>query len=142
MVENNNAAQSAPPPVIPPVQNVPPPPPPPGQVHVVPPAENEGAEIVARVKEFQKFKPPVFKGEKDPIVAKHWILKLEKLFDLMKTSSVERATFAAFMLEEEAEYWWKATKTVLNSRHAEITWEVFIEAFKEQYIPETAQRMR
>ena len=46
------------------------------------------------------------------------------------------------MLEEEAEYWWKATETILSAQHIKITWEVFMEAFKEQFIPETAQRMR
>ena len=83
------------------------------------------------MKDSQNLNPPKFNGVKDPIQAEHWLIQVEKLLDYMECSSEERVTLATFTLTGEAEHWWKTTRTALGAQHQVITWEHFLEAFRQ-----------
>lgn len=40
-------------------------------------------------------------------------MQLEKIFDVIGCTEVQNASFAIFMLNEEAEHWWKTTRETL-----------------------------
>uniref|UniRef100_A0A2N9IMJ0 RNA-directed DNA polymerase n=1 Tax=Fagus sylvatica TaxID=28930 RepID=A0A2N9IMJ0_FAGSY len=84
---------------------------------------------------FRKLGPPVFKGTTDPFEAEAWVKRMEKLFTTMGCTDDQRVTFAAFMLEGEADVWWTEEQRLLCGAGRQITWEVFLETFYEHYFP-------
>ena len=56
------------------------------------------------LEQFQKLKPPAFKGELDPIQAKGHQIK--KILGLIECTESQKVTFTTFMLQGEAEHWW------------------------------------
>jgi hypothetical protein len=84
---------------------------------------------------FRKLGPPVFKGTTDPFEAEAWVKRMEKLFTTMGCTDDRRVTFAAFMLEGEANVWWTEEQRLLCGTSRQITWEVFLETFYEHYFP-------
>ncbi|XP_018685045.2 uncharacterized protein LOC103995568 isoform X2 [Musa acuminata AAA Group] len=85
------------------------------------------------IKQFKKLSPPCFSGEPDPMVAEQWMMQMEKIFDVLNFSDHQKVSFATFMLEGEAEYWWKTIRRISEIRHEHITWKVFVEKFNEKY---------
>jgi hypothetical protein len=77
----------------------------------------------------------VFKGTTDPFEAEAWVKRMEKLFTTMGCTDDQRVTFAAFMLEGEADVWWTEEQRLLCGTSRQITWEVFLETFYEHYFP-------
>jgi hypothetical protein len=77
----------------------------------------------------------VFKGATDPFEAEAWVNRMEKLFTTMGCIDDQRVTFAAFMLEGEADVWWTEEQRLLCGTSRQITWEVFLETFYEHYFP-------
>ncbi|CAL9130901.1 unnamed protein product, partial [Musa textilis] len=90
----------------------------------------------SRIEQFKKLSPPCFSGEPDPMVAEQWIMRMEKIFDVLDCPDDQKVSFATFMLEGEAEYWWKTIKRISEARHEHITWKVFVEKFNEKYFPD------
>ena len=43
-----------------------------------------------------------------------WILKIEKFFIVINCSEEKKASYAAFMLDKEADHWWLMTKRLLE----------------------------
>ena len=54
--------------------------------------------------------PPYFSSTSDPTEAEVWILKIEKFFDVIDCSEEQKAFCVAFMLDKEANHWWRMTK--------------------------------
>ncbi|KAL6345741.1 hypothetical protein AAG906_017485 [Vitis piasezkii] len=59
---------------------------------------------------------PYFSGTSDPTEAEAWIMKIEKFFDVIDCSEEQKASYAAFMLDKEADHWWRMTKRLLEDR--------------------------
>ncbi|RVW26566.1 Transposon Ty3-G Gag-Pol polyprotein [Vitis vinifera] len=57
--------------------------------------------------DFKKLGPPYFSGATDPTEAEAWILKMEKFFGVIDCSEEQKASYAAFMLDKEADHWWQ-----------------------------------
>ena len=105
------------------------------------------SKIVQRVVEgpsvlehFRRLNPPYFKGESQPIIAKHWLRSIEKIFWTIRCEEDEKVNLATFMLEERADVWWSA---MLQNLHEDGTIEAtsgdFIQLFKSKYISEHVQ---
>ena len=47
-----------------------------------------------------------------------------------------------YMLEGEAELWWRSTKRLLEARELHITWETFMEAFYDKYFPKNVKNQK
>ena len=60
--------------------------------------------------DFLGLKPPTFQGTTNPAVAEEWIKKIEQIFQIMcrDISEEEKVDYATFMLQGEAQKWWKA----------------------------------
>ena len=98
---------------------------------------NQGNHFNGLLNQFRKANPPSFLGEHDPIKAERWVMQLEKIFGVIECTTEQRVSLATYMLEGEAEYWWKGAKRLLESKGLQITWETFIETFFDKYFPET-----
>ena len=89
--------------------------------------------------DFKKLGPPYFSGTSDPTEAENWILKMEKFFDVIDRSEEQKASYAVFMLDKEANHWWLMTKRLLEDQ-GPIIWRQFREAFYKKYFPEGNKR--
>ena len=88
--------------------------------------------------DFKKLGPPYFFGTLDPTKAETWILKIEKFFDVIDCSEEQKASYATFMLDKEADHWWCMTKRLLED-HGLIVWRQFKEAFYKKYFPDSVR---
>ncbi|RVW46074.1 Transposon Ty3-G Gag-Pol polyprotein [Vitis vinifera] len=86
--------------------------------------------------DFKKLGPPYFSGATDPTEAEAWILKMEKFFGVIDCSEEQKASYAAFMLDKEADHWWRMTRRLLEDQ-GPITWRQFREAFYKKYFPDS-----
>ncbi|RVW18432.1 Transposon Ty3-G Gag-Pol polyprotein [Vitis vinifera] len=91
--------------------------------------------------DFKKLGPPYFSGVTDPIEAEAWILKMEKFFGVIDCSEEQKASYAAFMLNKEADHWWRMTRRLLEDQ-GPITWRQFREAFYKKYFPDSVRRQK
>ena len=85
--------------------------------------------------------PPYFSGTSDPIEAETWIMKIEKFFDVIDCSEEQKASYTTFMLDKEANHWWRMTKRLLKDQKP-IVWSQFREAFYKKYFPSSVQRQK
>ena len=66
----------------------------------------------SNLQRFRAHHPPTFIGGRDPMVADHWFMQVEKVLEAMEIiSDTTRIRLAAFQLESEAQVWWKWAKT-------------------------------
>eukprot|EP00261_Vitis_vinifera_P031887 XP_019073130.1 PREDICTED: uncharacterized protein LOC109121891 [Vitis vinifera] len=91
--------------------------------------------------DFKKLGPPYFFGATDPIEAEAWILKMEKFFGVIDCSDEQKASYAVFMLDKEADHWWRMTRRLLEDQ-GPITWRQFREAFYKKYFPDSVRRQK
>ncbi|RVW32567.1 Transposon Ty3-I Gag-Pol polyprotein [Vitis vinifera] len=63
--------------------------------------------------DFKKLGPPYFSGATDPTEAEAWILKMEKFFGVIDCSEEQKASYAAFILDKEADHWWQVVDRAL-----------------------------
>ncbi|RVW60643.1 Transposon Ty3-G Gag-Pol polyprotein [Vitis vinifera] len=91
--------------------------------------------------DFKKLGPPYFSGATDPTEAEAWILKMEKFFGVIDCSEEQKASYAAFMLDKEADHWWRMSRRLLEDQ-GPITWRQFREAFYKKYFPDSVRRQK
>ena len=92
------------------------------------------------IEQFWKMGPPSFLGNPDPTEAETWIMQMDKIFDVVGCTKVQKVSFASFMLKGEANYWWRSTKKTLPLKEDEIlTWTIFLDAFYEKYFPKSVR---
>ncbi|KAI5401379.1 hypothetical protein KIW84_066015 [Lathyrus oleraceus] len=69
--------------------------------------------------------------------AQKWLKEIERIFRVTECADNQKVRFGTHMLSEEADDWWVATRTELESAgNTEITWVVFRERFLRKYFPE------
>ena len=66
-------------------------------------------------------------------------MQLEKIFTVMGYTDSQKVIFATYMLDREAELWWRGAKSLLASSGIEITWEVFLTPFFDKYFFDSVQ---
>ena len=66
--------------------------------------------------DFKKLGPPYFSGTSNPTEVEAWIMKIEKFFDDIDCSEEKKASYATFMLDKEANHWWRMTKRLLENQ--------------------------
>ncbi|RVW37589.1 Transposon Ty3-I Gag-Pol polyprotein [Vitis vinifera] len=64
--------------------------------------------------------------------AEAWIMKIEKFFDVIDCSEEQKASYATFMLDKEADHWWRMTKRLLEDQGL-LFGDQFREAFYKKY---------
>ena len=68
-------------------------------------------------------------------------MKIEKFFDVIDCSEQQKASYAAFMLDKEADHWLRMTKRLLEDQ-GPIFWSQFREAFYKKYFPDSVRRQK
>lgn len=76
-------------------------------------------------------KAPEFHGSTDPIEADNWLTDVQVDLNLMRLNDQEKVLCASYMLKKEARRWWQTVE--LKRNVDEMTWQDFIEEFKERY---------
>nr|CAN81227.1 hypothetical protein VITISV_038888 [Vitis vinifera] len=77
----------------------------------------------------------------NPTEAKAWIMKIEKFFEVIDCSVEQKASYAAYMLDKEANHWWRMTKRLLEDQ-GPIVWSQFREAFYKKYFPDSVRQQK
>ncbi|XP_030445058.2 uncharacterized protein LOC115667637 [Syzygium oleosum] len=103
---------------------------------------NGGRTMHGLVEQFLKLQPPKFIGTGDPEEAESWIDELQKAFELLRCSEEEKVTLAAYQLQGNASYWWKATKEIVFPENAAVNWNAFNNMTVDQYKARFAQLSR
>ncbi|KAH9657944.1 Endonuclease [Citrus sinensis] len=82
-----------------------------------------------------------FNGFGDPPEAESWLVKLERIFDVMRCSEEDRLSFATFLLEDRAYHWWQTVERRYQG-HAAPTWAIFHKEFYDHYFPTVYQDIK
>ncbi|KAF7841848.1 Transposon Ty3-I Gag-Pol polyprotein [Senna tora] len=117
----------------------PPPPRPPSGLHKQEKVPTPQLTNTQALNQFKKYNPPEFDGKFDVQKAEIWLMKMEKIFEILEVTDYEKVILATFTFIEEAEHWWRNTKGVLQVWNAQLTWESFMAEFYEKYFPRSIQ---
>ena len=82
--------------------------------------------------DFKKLSPPYFSGTSDPLTTlrgRGLDYEYRKILIVIDCSEEQKASYAAFMLDKEADHWWLMTKRLLEDQ-GPIVWRQFKEAFR------------
>ncbi|KAA0053247.1 DNA/RNA polymerases superfamily protein [Cucumis melo var. makuwa] len=104
-----------------------------GRLDRVEPSDPEKAYGIERV---NKLGATVFEGSTDPADAENWLNMLEKCFDVMNCPEERKVRLATFLLQKEAEGWWKSILARRSDAHA-LDWKTFRGIFEDKYYPST-----
>ena len=91
---------------------------------------------------FRKNHPPKFSGDYDPEGARLWLAETEKIFEAMGCLEEHKVLYATFMLQGEAENWWKFVKPSFVAPGGVIPWNAFKEKFLENYFPRDLRKRK
>nr|KYP31249.1 hypothetical protein KK1_048602 [Cajanus cajan] len=64
---------------------------------------------------------------------------MEKIFSVLGSSEERKLAYAIYMLGGEAEYWWRGTRQMLESRGVLVDWDCFRRVFLEKYFPDSVR---
>ena len=53
----------------------------------------------------------------------------------MGCANSQKVVFATYMLEGDAEHWWRGAKSWLESSGTKIIWEVFLTTYFDKFFP-------
>ncbi|KAA0052216.1 A-kinase anchor protein 12 [Cucumis melo var. makuwa] len=71
-------------------------------------AEPSDPEKAYGIERLKKLGATMFEGSTDPADAEKWFNMLEKCFDVMNCREERKVRLATFLLQKEAEGWWKS----------------------------------
>jgi hypothetical protein len=92
-------------------------------------------------KEFMDTRPPIFKEAAEPLKTDEWINTIEQKFSVLRLTEEQKAEYAAHQLQGPSGIWWSHHRTTFPA-NTPITWERFITAFRENYIPPRLMAMK
>ncbi|KAA0061627.1 putative polyprotein [Cucumis melo var. makuwa] len=104
-----------------------------GRLDRAEPSDPEKAYGIERLK---KLGATVFEGSTDPADAENWLNMLEKCFDVINCPEERKVRLATFLLQKEAEGWWKSILARRSDARA-LDWQTFRGIFEDKYYPST-----
>ena len=78
--------------------------------------------------------PPTFTPSAEPLDAEHWLRILEQKFLLLTMTDEQKVRFTMQQLLGSMSAWWDTFNAMQQLDHR-VTWQEFIIAFREFYIP-------
>ena len=95
-------------------------------------------DLVARaqLKDLSKMKGPLFYGTEQGIAAEAWLLNIEQCFILHRYLSNVKVRWTFLHLRGFGSLWWEQELEKLGIDVALVTWELFVERFKERFMSE------
>ncbi|GFS35668.1 hypothetical protein Acr_00g0041370 [Actinidia rufa] len=98
------------------------------------PSRAADTRATTAMKAFLQLRPPIFKGEPDPLMAEDWLEQVTRALDTILVTKEElRVLFASYQLQGDALQWWKTVEESVAKK-----WEPFRKAFLDQYFTNTA----
>ena len=86
-----------------------------GNLHGLGNPHGLGADLdYLKFAEFRKANLPNFRGVFDPDKANEWVKAMEKVFSILDCTDHQKVTFATYMLEADAEFWWNGVRRLLE----------------------------
>ncbi|XP_043710396.1 uncharacterized protein LOC122659339 [Telopea speciosissima] len=119
-----------------------PPPPPPATLPVrnVIPEWVDASKLSER---FQKHHPPTFyKLIHDSMFLVTWIRDLERIFEVLPCSDLEKIRCATFQFRGDVDVWWHSSKDHFWVKYPNATWAQFKATFLENYFPRDFQEKK
>ncbi|KAJ9543820.1 hypothetical protein OSB04_023527 [Centaurea solstitialis] len=104
---------------------------------VVPPKPTHGCSYKA----FAACKPPLYKGERDPVLALRWVEEMEMVFETCRCADEDKVVYARSMLKADALSWWNLETGGKRSEMVRMmTWDEFVKKFTQQFCPLAATK--
>ncbi|XP_059670978.1 uncharacterized protein LOC132316520 [Cornus florida] len=101
----------------------------------------EQVPMTTYIRDIRKLGAIKFVRAADPLKAKKWIDDMEKYFEMMDCTEVQKRMIAAFFLWGEARQWWQTvTRTTVDI--AAMTWEEFKTQFYEKHFPRSVRKKK
>ena len=69
-------------------------------------------------------------------------MRLEMEFDYLQCSDSQKVHSATYMLDGEADNWWKGAQDEIRRTKVEVTWDVFVQMFFDRYFSDVAQEKK
>ncbi|KAA0046779.1 uncharacterized protein E6C27_scaffold216G00650 [Cucumis melo var. makuwa] len=91
------------------------------------------------IEQLKKLGATVFEGSTNPADAENWLNMLEKCFDVMNCPEERKVRLTTFLLQKEAEGWWKSISARRSDARA-LDWQTFRGIFQDKYYPSTILR--
>ncbi|KAJ9547266.1 hypothetical protein OSB04_019809 [Centaurea solstitialis] len=102
-----------------------------------PPKSTHGCSYKA----FVACKPPLYKGERDPVLALRWIEEMEMAFETCRCADEDKVVYASSMLKADALSWWNLETGGKGSEMVrKMTWDGFVKKFTQQFCPLAATK--
>ena len=92
-----------------------------------------------RYDKLRKLGATEFWGTTDPLEAEHWLRATERIFRRMRYEPEEKLDYIESLLEDDAYDWWETVPHSLE-RPWVLTYEDFLRAFKNKFMPEAYQQ--
>ncbi|XP_024989280.1 uncharacterized protein LOC112523838 [Cynara cardunculus var. scolymus] len=92
------------------------------------------------IKMFLTCKPPTFSGERDPVKVMCWIKEIESVFNIIQCPEADKVRFTVLVLKSNALFWWEVESLARTDVLQTLSWEEFVNRFKDQFCPKTAIR--
>ncbi|CAL8089945.1 unnamed protein product [Prunus armeniaca] len=102
--------------------------------------ETQDYQIMRIQGEFHKTRPPVFKGDPNPMVAEEWLRQMRRKMNEQRVPGNLKVTTASTYSEGQAYHWWESVLAMPDVEVA--TWVAFETIFLEKYFPETMKTMK
>lgn len=103
--------------------------------------QDDTEDRVLRIQgEFRKYRPPIFKGKPNPMVAEEWIRQMKRKLNNQGIPEELKVDVACTYLEGQAYHWWESVLCTPDTRIT--TWAEFEKIFLEKYFPDTVKRMK
>ncbi|XP_059650518.1 uncharacterized protein LOC132296324 [Cornus florida] len=91
--------------------------------------------IIGFIRDIRKLETVEFARATDPLDIEKWIEDIEKYFEMMDCTEVQKRKIGAFLLSGEARQWWQSeTRMVVDI--TTMTWDDFKTQFNDKYFPQ------
>ncbi|XP_058758404.1 uncharacterized protein LOC131631650 [Vicia villosa] len=86
--------------------------------------------------DFRRCNPPIFEGGYGPDKAHVWMREIEKIFQVVSCTDVQKVRFGTHILTKEADVWWSNIVRRFEREGIEVTWTLFRNALLGNYFLE------
>jgi len=89
-----------------------------------------------------KHNPPKFTRGGNPDKADQWMRDIERIFEATECPEERKLSCDVYMFTEDAEFWWKDIRQMMEGRGENVTWESFKVRFLEEYFPDSVKNAK
>jgi len=89
-----------------------------------------------------KHNPPKFNGGGNPDKADQWMSDIERFFEATQCPEERKLSCVVYILTEDAEFWWKGMKQMMEGRGENVTWESVKVIFLKEYFPNNVRNAK